>query len=131
MCLDLKRFAIRRKASKDITVYKFLEVESTDWALIHYTTPYKHVPILIGETYTSRLKKDGGFFEKAHIHEGLHSFKHKSDAQYYASLFFDHVVAECIIPAGSTYYIGEFGGISSYASDKLKYIKIIEDEDNK
>lgn len=81
-------------------------------------TPYRCFPIEVGKTYDSELiKKD------EYIHEGLYSFKNLDEAKNsHAKLY-----AECIIPKGSTYYEGKFIDYDSYASDKLTYVKIIED----
>lgn len=81
-------------------------------------TPYRNFPIEIGKTYESELiKKD------KYICEGLHSFKNLNDAaKSYVKIY-----AECIIPKGSKYYEGKFVDDDAYASDKLTYVKIIED----
>ena len=86
-------------------------------------TPYQYVKIEIGNTYNSVLKK-----VYMYINEGLHSFKHLSDAIESG----EGVCVQCVIPKGSEYYEGIFivryGGVGyaeSYASDKLTYIKIV------
>lgn len=81
-------------------------------------TPYKFFPIEIGKTYDSKLiKKD------EYVHQGLHSYKNLDEAKNsHAKLY-----AECIIPKGSTYYEGQFIDYAAYASDKLTYVKFIED----
>jgi hypothetical protein len=153
MCLDLKKFAIPRIALKDITVYKFLR--QIDSGITPYVTPYRHSPISIGETYTSKLERNGSFFKESSIDKGIHSLKSISNAKDLADLnsyidglmvsnqlkvieeanrnYKTHVVVECIIPAGSIYYVGIFGAYDkkSYASNKLKYVKIVENENNK
>ena len=81
-------------------------------------TPYRYFPIEIGKTYDSELiKKD------EYVHEGLHSYKNLDHAKNYYVKFY----AECIIPKGSKYYEGKFVDNDAYASDKLTYVKIIED----
>ena len=86
-------------------------------------TPYQSVKIDIGNTYNSVLKK-----VYVEINEGLHSFKHLSDAIEN----WEGVCVQCVIPKGSEYYDGIFivrsdrmGYAESYASDKLTYIKIV------
>ena len=81
-------------------------------------TPFRCFPIEVGKTYDSELiKKD------KYIHAGLHSFKNLDDAKEpYVKIY-----AECIIPKGSKYYEGEFIDYAGYASDKLTYVKILED----
>lgn len=83
-----------------------------------YLTPYQMVEIEIGKTYTSELEKIDYSVEK-----GLHSFEKIEDLK---NLYGSDSTAKCIIPKGSTYYIGEFNGRISYASDKLTYVEIIE-----
>jgi hypothetical protein len=92
-----------------------------------FLTPYQNVEIKIGETYKSELIKYG-----LSIEEGIHSFKSLEAAIYYASLEEKRIVAKCIIPKGSEYYVGEYSvGIYgyysyiSYASDTLKYVEIL------
>ena len=80
-------------------------------------TPYREFPIEIGKTYDSKLiKKD------EYVHEGLHSFKTLDDAKN----DYIRIYVECIIPKGSKYYEGKFIDDDAYASDKLTYVKIIE-----
>ena len=81
-------------------------------------TPYRDFIVEIGKTYDSVLVKNNGY-----VHAGLHSYKDPIDAKKY-----DYgIYAECIIPKGSEYYEGTFWDMDSYASDKLTYVKIIED----
>ena len=81
-------------------------------------TPYRNFLIEIGKTYDSELiKKD------EYVHEGLHSYKNLDHAKNYYVKFY----AECIIPKGSKYYEGKFVDNDAYASDKLTYVKFIED----
>ena len=81
-------------------------------------TPYREFPIEIGKTYNSKLIKKYEF-----VHEGLHSYKTLDDAKKFSVI---KICAECIIPKGSKYYKGEFGGWDAYASDKLTYVKLIK-----
>jgi hypothetical protein len=82
-------------------------------------TPYRDVEIKIGETYKSKLIKDDLL-----IKEGIHSFKSLKDTNYFAIK--NKIVAKCIIPKGSEYYVGEYDdGHVSYASDTLKYVEIL------
>ena len=80
-------------------------------------TPYKYFPIEIGKTYDSELIKKDGF-----VHEGLHSYKNLDDSKQDIGIY-----VECIIPKGSKYYEGKFVDDDAYASDKLTYVKFIED----
>ena len=97
--------------------------EDTDYkitCLEEFITPYQSFLIKEDETYTSKLNKD-----EDEIHEGLHTFQNKADM---VTLNREYV-AECVIPKGSKYYTGTFMGYSSYASNKLKYLKIMKHED--
>ena len=81
-------------------------------------TPYRNFIVEIGKTYNSVLVKNNGY-----VHEGLHSYKNPIDTKKYNY----GIYVECIIPKGSKYYEGTFCNRYSYASDKLTYVKIIED----
>jgi hypothetical protein len=81
-------------------------------------THYQNVEIKIGETYKSKLIKNDLL-----IDEGIHSFKNLKDTNYFAIK--NKIVVKCIIPKGSEYYIGEYDGYVSYASDTLKYVEIL------
>jgi hypothetical protein len=76
-------------------------------------TPYRNFAVEEGEIYNSVLRK---VYDS--IEEGLHTFKSKPTSSIWA---------ECIIPKGSKYYVGEFSIEVSYVSDTLKYIKIHEE----
>jgi hypothetical protein len=88
-----------------------------------YMTPYQSAIVEIGNLYESEIEFEGNNIEKA-----LHSFvdivncitkRHRLD-----------ITVKCIIPKGSTYYIGDFSSAynnnNSYASNQLKYLEIIE-----
>ena len=81
-------------------------------------TPYRWFPIEIGKTYDSELIK-----MDEDIYEGLHSYKNSEDAKK----SYNGIYVECIIPKGSKYYEGKFVDDDAYASDKLTYVKFIED----
>ena len=83
-------------------------------------TPYQGFPIEIGETYESDLIKTYG----NQIHKGLHSFGILNEAIEDAELDCD-IIVKCIIPKGSIYYVGKSHDKVSYASNKLKYLEII------
>jgi hypothetical protein len=83
-------------------------------------TPFQDVEIKIGETYKSKLIKYGQLIE-----EGIHSFENLEAAKRLASFDEDRIVAKCIIPKGSEYYVGKYGDHVSYTSDTLKYVEIL------
>lgn len=114
MCLEIKHNAKKMTARKDIVVYKIL----LKWRDGTLRTPFRNCVINIGEQKESYLLK-----EENEITIGLHSFKSYnliSDKDGHWGR-----VAKCIIPKGSKYYVGKFDGRISYASDKIKYIKIV------
>jgi hypothetical protein len=84
-----------------------------------YSTPYLNANVSLGEEYESTI-----LIYKNTISKALHSFKYKNDAMI-SCYDCGGVTVECVIPKGSTYYVGEFNDKPSYASNKLKYIKII------
>ena len=82
--------------------------------------------IVCGRTYKSEIDFDW----HDEIRKGLHSFLNYCDAETFCvGRIFDHDLAifECVIPKGSTYYLGKFscneGYFDSYASTELKYVK--------
>ena len=80
-----------------------------------YRTRYQYTKVVIGEEYTSEL-----ICNYIDVYIGLHSYINKPELSIYYN------IVECIIPKGSKYFIGNFKGIKdSIASDKLKYVKII------
>lgn len=132
MCLDLTKSQCQVLiAEKDIVCYKFVN-KVTD----RFFTPYRGSEIIIGETYTSELKLN---FDNESVNnilynendivgtveKGLHSFKSFKSACKECQGKYNkrNRVVKCIIPKGSSYYVGVFGDIS-FASDKLKYVKI-------
>lgn len=119
MCLTLSRFSFKKLAFTDVVCYKFLTLYNNG-AL---ETPYQDVQVRIGETYESDLIKN--HFNEIEI--GLHSFAELAAAQEKARDYSsDVIVVECVIPKWSWYYKGIFCNYYSYASNKLKYVKIIK-----
>ncbi len=126
MCLDISNSREKLIADKDITCYKVLVAKKYLFGLItKYRTPYYIAKVKLGRTYKSEISiidECGSIL----IEKALHSFKFKSQAEKEAS---EHMptwkIVECTIPKGSEYYIGEFDYYCSYASNKLKYGKII------
>jgi hypothetical protein len=91
-----------------------------------YVTPYRHVNVEIGKTYTAKISP-----KNERIEEGLHSFVNKRDCIISSKK--DSVIVKCIIPKGSKYYSGDFVILGkkfyrtcdSIASEALKYVKIV------
>lgn len=85
-----------------------------------YETIYRNLIVKIGNEYTSRLilKNDENGSE---VNIGLHSYIKKPIFKK------GNILVECIIPKGSKYFIGEFDETDSIASDRLRYVKILDD----
>lgn len=122
MCLIIKKFSLKRIATSDIECYKFLYINKEDY--IH--TPYQMKEVHINETYESEIKLKNRFspFFQTEGHKGLHTFVDKEKAMEYV-WGKNRVLAICIIPKGSTFYIGNFQGNRGYISNSLKYVEIV------
>ncbi len=123
MCLTLDKHSKRTKAEEDIACYKIVTMSLSGC----YYTYYQGIRINIGETYDSYLRKYKSDFGSK-VEEGLHSFKELKDARYFQSLRSWSFIIKCVIPKGSWYYEGFFGAEKSYASNKLKYIEVVEND---
>ena len=142
MCLDITKDPQLKVATEDIICYKV--VRQSENMLI---TPYQLMPVEIGKTYISKLiEYDRALGSGKGIDVGLHSFATIKSARIEIndwSLYIsvrangklfqrssDMIIIECVIPKGSSYYTGTFSieksEHESYASDTLKYIKIIK-----
>lgn len=82
-----------------------------------FITPYKHFEVKIGETYISDIVK-----HKNKINNALHSYVNENDI--YCN-YNESIKVKCIIPKGSTYYLGKFNNKPCYASDTLKYVETL------
>ena len=121
MCLNIKKDQKPKIAKRNITVYKVVDKEDNE-----LTTPWYFLVVEIGEEYSSKLIIQSDSFNPI-ITEGLHSFADLEEATADAE---DDalVLIKCIIPKGSIYYKGiDCFNNQSYASNKLKYIKILKD----
>ena len=93
-----------------------------------YVTPYRYAVAEIGAVYYSEITVKGN-----EIHRALHSFKHLSDASISRDADLNSPImrlVECVIPKGSVYYEGTFATYQGYASDTLKYVKLVEGDNN-
>jgi hypothetical protein len=79
-------------------------------------------PVEIGKTYESDL--EGHLYDENTIGKGLHSFYNISDCEEDSLREESDMIVECIIPKGASYHEGIFDIFPSYASNKLKYVKI-------
>lgn len=115
-CEDKKGFSFSWKIDNDVS--SIIVNNRKVICINEYVTPYRHYKIKIGETYSSKLDRRN---KNREIRVGLHSFKYLEDIKRT-----HNIIAECIIPKGSKYYEGLFGGSMSFASDTLKYVRIID-----
>lgn len=124
MCLMLPKVYKRKIAKKTIKCYKV--IISVNGSLL---TPYKHAVVSIGRTYKSKLEVKN-YDDGDAILVGLHSFRTKRAAQReysFWNVWNSPLIVECEIPIGSIYYSGDFDNENdAYASDNLKYVKIIK-----
>lgn len=118
MCLVIRSLSFKRIALCNIVVYKHLESNGKN---PDYRTPYRGTIVKMGETYESDLSRVCN-----DVDAGLHSFGKKKDAISDGRSECSDVVVKCIIPFGSRYYKGKFAGKVSFASDKLRYVGVIE-----
>lgn len=122
MCLTLNIDKKKKKAERDITVWKTC-LYTGSYQMLY--TPYLCKFVEVGNVYYSdliRVSTESGFV----ITKGLHSFKNREDAKTNIKYDFG-VVVKCKIPKGSYYYEGKFGCYAAYASDSIKYEEITDD----
>lgn len=87
-----------------------------DYKENQFVTPYQRVIVEMEKTYRSKIKVS----RWNEIEQALHSYVDIPTDNAYP------YIAKCIIPEGAIYYEGIFLEKRSYASNKLKYINIIE-----
>ncbi len=127
MCLD-NVTGEKQIASEHIVVYKVAYQNQYRYASSDNSTfraPFRdYYTYDLGTVMTSRLTKD-----RDSVYAGFHSFVRYEDAEKLAqSLEANHprrkyYVMKSYIPKGSEYYLGEFDGAASYASDKLMIVR--------
>ena len=122
MCLDIKPGSKPEIALTDIIVYKHV-IATRDPKV--FQTSYHHSDVELGVTYKSEIDTNTDYS----IEKALHSYLELETADYQAKDY-SQVLIECIIPKGSTYYIGIFYDQPSIASNTLIYVKVIKDYTN-
>lgn len=152
MCLFTNQ-KMAKVAKKDIVCYKVVKLSSYDGI---YRSPFMHTPLdktLDGKqaygkivynwgrsTYET-ISRDNPYEDKPKfsyiVEDGaIHSYKNLNGAKRLVKFFGkrdnedEYHIFECIIPIGSDYYVGNEnmngGGPICYASDKVKFIKEVE-----
>lgn len=116
MCLRIASNAVEKVAEADIICYKVLKSWRV-WKFEFLTSPFRGKWYRLGRTYTAKLQRSMDIFQKHEVNNGLHSF----GEAYAASIPLgkSEGVYTAIIPKGSKYYTGRFGGCVSYASNAL------------
>ena len=84
-----------------------------------YTTPFQDFEVEIGREYKSELQKI--YRCAGMVGRGLHSYARKPRIADKGC-----IIAKCIIPKGSKYYKGTFRGRVSYASDTIRYVRLLD-----
>jgi hypothetical protein len=74
MCLDIKWYAIRKTAKKDIIVYKCLDLSQRTSEVGVYVTPFRRSTIEIGQAYQSTLSVEK-YYKCRAVEIGIHSLK--------------------------------------------------------
>lgn len=127
MCL--RKIGKQKRSKKDIICYKHLIRNEETNSLC---TTYKHMPVSIGGTYTSKLVKGQYNKREFMIEEGLHSFaalkSAMKDAEDNKSWLNRAVIVKCIIPKNSAYYKGTQFHLKGYASDWIKIVEVLDPE---
>jgi len=128
MCLTINPGQEKFRAKADIVCYKIVQGKD----IKHIETFYQYVSVKIGKTYKSELFVDMKFPKEVYV--GIHSYVNIKDAinnvncQFPSWTYtgYEIFIIECIIPKDSHYYLGTFNYHPCYASDKITYVKHIE-----
>ena len=139
MCLNIFSDSYPKSsiAEEDIIVYKIVRTISEKEKT--FKTFYRDQIVKLGKTYKAKIgiprcsydilydflngEKKVDYFE---IDQGLHSFKNKKDAKVFTEWDdFSVCILTCIIPKGSEYYEGEFGGYPCFVSNQLHYLDYV------
>ena len=134
MCLILEKDYKAKVAKKDIECYKIFNIfpyENTDKL---YKSLYRGTKYELGKEYNSGFTFSGivkhpcndGIFQELvpTVEMGLHSYAEiPSYGEYSRFTLSNLVCCRCIIPKGSTYYVGKFDNATSYASNCIKVIE--------
>jgi hypothetical protein len=118
MCLD--KAVTQIVAIKDIVCYKVL----LNYGGENYRTPYRGMIVDMNTVYIGNLDPYPNLSDVVNV--GFHSYCRLSDAYRERNyLQPGSVIAKCIIPMHAHYYTGWFDDSPAYASDVIKYLKIL------
>lgn len=104
-------------AKEDIICYKIMYYKPRN---VHKAISiYQGFRYKLGTLYKSELI----YHIYKTVHEGFHSYKNLKDAinkRLLISRYLKEIkIFKCIIPKGSTYYVGIYSGVHSFASNKI------------
>ena len=121
-----------RVAEEDIVCYKVLDVlrrhdGSVEMCSLYYGYEYKPGELVESDIESDGVRytgaEDGSALPYFEIEKGLHSFVNFSGAVHEigdsADFMTNAQIFAAIIPKGSGYYVGDFDGQQSYASNAL------------
>lgn len=131
MCLILEKDYKAQVAKKDIECYKLFNIV---YAGKLYKSLYKGMEYELGKEYKSGFTFSGivkhpcneGIFQELvpTVEMGLHSYAEIPSYGGYSKFILSRLACcRCIIPKGSTYYVGKFDNVASYASNCIKVIE--------
>jgi hypothetical protein len=121
MCLTIDPDASLQTADEDIIVFKHI-IPTYNSSL--FLSSFQCADVRLNVMYESQLIVN--YWNKEEVHVGLHSYVTYEQAKE-ANEYWNEQLVECIIPKGAHYYEGTFEDKGpSYASDRLKYIKLID-----
>lgn len=133
MCLILEKDYKAQVAKKDIECYKIFNIFDTDTGKL-YKSVYRDMGYELGKEYNSgftfseivKHSCNEGIFQEfvPTVEMGLHSYAEMPSYGGYSRFILSHLACcRCIIPKGSTYYVGKFDNMTSYASNRIKVIE--------
>lgn len=125
MCLENIKNGLQ-VASEDIIVYKVLDCPK--WGSSIYYAPFqRHFSYPLGEIQTCELRRlhygvEDGFHSYVNYHDAWALASKRNEYNHYRTDDGAYVM-KAIIPKGSEYYLGDFNGDESYASNKLLVVR--------
>ena len=141
VCYKVLNYDMRRKDNTQVSdEMKLIKGEPAELSVV-FSSLYYHMPVTLGYTYVNQeemvfTESDSDYDDeedKLYELDGgvYHSFEYLEDAiTELAEQCSRGVVVKCIIPKGTTYWVGSYYGINGYGSRDIKYTTQIEYEQN-